>query len=188
MLAALAGAAALAQDAGPAAAEAAAAAAPTEAAAASSSALIATGFVLLGVGAVLAFLELFVPTAGVLAVATAVCLVASVVAFFMHSVTWGFAALVAYSAGAPFAVVFGFKLWSRTPIARIRSMLPARPAVIPSNAARARWSRPCEMSSPAKPPRIAGSGIGQRSPVRYGRNTSPALPIATRCARSARMS
>lgn len=106
--------AALAQD----AATAASAAAPAEAAAANSSALIATGFVLLGVGAVLAFLELFVPTAGVLAVATAVCLVASVVAFFMHSATWGFAALVAYAAGAPFAVVFGFKLWSRTPIAR----------------------------------------------------------------------
>lgn len=141
MLAALAGAAALAQDAGPAAAEAAAAAAPTEAAAASSSALIATGFVLLGVGAVLAFLELFVPTAGVLAVATAVCLVASVVAFFMHSVTWGFAALVAYSAGAPFAVVFGFKLWSRTPIARrmvlgdAREPDPDAPAGPPTRAA-----------------------------------------------------
>ncbi len=114
LAATLACAAALAQD----ASTAASAAAPAEAAAASSSALIATGFVLLGVGAVLAFLELFVPTAGVLAVATAVCLVASVVAFFMHSVTWGFAALVAYAAGAPFAVVFGFKLWSRTPIAR----------------------------------------------------------------------
>lgn len=113
LLAALACAGAFAQDAG-----AAAAAAPAEAAAANSSALIATGFVLLGVGAVLAFLELFVPTAGVLAVATAVCLVASVVTFFMHSATWGFAALVAYAAGAPFAVVFGFKLWSRTPIAR----------------------------------------------------------------------
>lgn len=114
-------AAALAQDAS-------SAAAPAEAAAAGSSALIATGFVLLGVGLVLAFLELFVPTAGLLAVATAVCLVASVVAFFMHSATWGFAALVAYSAGAPFAVVFGFKLWSRMPIARRMVLGDARDA------------------------------------------------------------
>lgn len=134
--AALACSAALAQDAG----TAASAAAPAEAAAANSSALIATGFVLLGVGAVLAFLELFVPTAGVLAVATAVCLVASVVAFFMHSLTWGFAALVAYAAGAPFAVVFGFKLWSRTPIARkmvlgdAREPDPDAPAGLPARA------------------------------------------------------
>lgn len=43
---------------------------------------------------------------------------ASIIAFFMHGMLWGFAALLAYSAGAPFAVVFGFKLWTRTPIAR----------------------------------------------------------------------
>ncbi len=93
-------------------------AATPQAAAAQSSALIAAGFVLLAVALVMGFAELFVPTAGVLAVGTAVCLVASVVVFFMHSAVWGFAALLAYSAGAPFALVIGFKVWSRSPIAR----------------------------------------------------------------------
>ena len=83
-----------------------------------SSVWIAAGFILLAVAVVLGVLELFVPTGGVLAVATASCLVASIIAFFMHGMLWGFAALLAYSAGAPFAVVFGFKLWTRTPIAR----------------------------------------------------------------------
>lgn len=86
--------------------------------AAEGTAWIAAGFVLLAAALVLGFLELFVPTGGVLAVATAACLLGSVVAFFMHGMLWGFAALLAYSAGAPFAVVLGFKLWSRTPIAR----------------------------------------------------------------------
>jgi membrane-bound serine protease (ClpP class) len=93
-------------------------AASPQAAAAQSSALLAAGFVLLAVALVMGFAELFVPTAGVLAVGTAVCLVASVVVFFMHSAVWGFAALLAYSAGAPFALVIGFKVWSRSPIAR----------------------------------------------------------------------
>jgi membrane-bound serine protease (ClpP class) len=83
-----------------------------------SSIWIAAGFILLALAVVLGLLELFVPTGGVLAVATASCLVASIIAFFMHGMLWGFAALLAYSAGAPFAVVFGFKLWTRTPIAR----------------------------------------------------------------------
>ena len=93
-------------------------AASPQAAAAQSSALLAAGFVLLAVALVMGFAELFVPTAGILAVGTAVCLVASVVVFFMHSAVWGFAALLAYSAGAPFALVIGFKVWSRSPIAR----------------------------------------------------------------------
>ena len=82
------------------------------------SAWIAAGFVLLAAAIVLGVVEIFVPTGGLLAVATATCLVASVVMFFMHGPLWGFASLLAYSAGAPFAVVLGFKLWSHSPIAR----------------------------------------------------------------------
>ncbi len=106
-----------------------------------SSIWIAAGFVLLAVAVVLGVLELFVPTGGVLAVATASCLVASIIAFFMHGMLWGFAALLAYSAGAPFAVVFGFKLWTRTPIARrmvlgnsesdADGQVPSTPAIAP---------------------------------------------------------
>lgn len=89
-----------------------------DAAATDGSAWLVAGFVLLGATLALGVAELFVPTAGVLAVMTALAAVGSVACFFMHSPLWGFASLLAYSAGAPFAVVFGFKLWTRTPIAR----------------------------------------------------------------------
>jgi len=82
------------------------------------SAWIAAGFILLAAGLVLGVLEIFVPTGGLLAAATATCFVASIVMFFLHGALWGFAALLAYSAGAPFAVVFAFRMWTRTPIAR----------------------------------------------------------------------
>ncbi len=89
-----------------------------DAAAQDGSGWIVAGFVLLGAALALGIAELFVPTAGVLAVATGCCAVASVVCFFMHGPLWGLAALLAYSAGAPFVIVFGFKLWTRTPLAR----------------------------------------------------------------------
>ncbi|MBM4100454.1 MAG: hypothetical protein FJ260_11010 [Planctomycetes bacterium] len=89
-----------------------------ETAAADGSGWLVAGFALLGATFALGIAELFVPTAGVLAVMTALAAIGSVTCFFMHSPLWGFASLLAYSAGAPFAVVFGFKLWTRTPIAR----------------------------------------------------------------------
>ena len=89
-----------------------------DAAAADGSGWLVAGFALLGAMLALGIAELFVPTAGVLAVMTALAAIGSVACFFMHSPLWGFASLLAYSAGAPFAVVFGFKLWTRTPIAR----------------------------------------------------------------------
>ena len=164
-------AAALAACAAAAAQDSSTAAASAEAAAAGSSALLATGFVLLGIGAVLAFLELFVPTAGVLAVATAVCLVASVVAFFMHSATWGFAALVAYAAGAPFAVVFGFKLWTRTPIARRMVLGGPRDAEPDAPAA-----SPAAAGTPVRPG-DAGVALTALRPVGFARFGSERLEV-----------
>ena len=79
---------------------------------------LVAAFALLGVTLALGVAELFVPTAGVLAMMTALSAIGSVACFFMHSPLWGFASLLAYAAGAPFAVVFGFKLWTHTPIAR----------------------------------------------------------------------
>ena len=75
------------------------------------SAWIAAGFILLAAGVVLGVLEIFVPTGGLLAAATATCFVASVVMFFLHGALWGFAALLAYSAGAPFAAAAPLSLF-----------------------------------------------------------------------------
>lgn len=79
---------------------------------------IVAGFALLAAALVIGFIELFVPTAGLLAVATGACAIASVVCFFMHSLTWGFAALLAYAAGAPVVVMIGLKLWTKSPVAQ----------------------------------------------------------------------
>jgi len=76
------------------------------------------GFVLLGAALVVGFAELFVPTTGLLALVTGACAVGSVVCFFMHGATWGFAALLAYAAGAPVLVMVGLKVWTRSPLAR----------------------------------------------------------------------
>lgn len=79
---------------------------------------MAAGIILLALGIVLGVLELFVPTGGLLALATATCLVGSIASFFAYSTVWGFAALALYTAGSPIALVLGLKLWTRTPIAR----------------------------------------------------------------------
>ena len=50
------------------------------------SAWIAAGFILLAAGLVLGVLEIFVPTGGLLAAATAICFVASIVMFFLHQI------------------------------------------------------------------------------------------------------
>jgi membrane-bound ClpP family serine protease len=93
-------------------------AAAAAAAGAVGSGWIIAGFALLAAALVLGFAELFVPTAGLLAVATGACAIASVVCFFMHGMAWGFAALLAYSAGAPIAVMLGLRIWTHSPVAR----------------------------------------------------------------------
>jgi membrane-bound serine protease (ClpP class) len=80
-------------------------------------ALIA-GFALFGLALVLAALELVVPSAGVIAMLCALCILAGVVSFFVHSMLWGFASLAFALGGAPFAIGYGLRLWSTTPLAR----------------------------------------------------------------------
>lgn len=78
--------------------------------------LLALG--LLGVAVLLAVLELFVPTGGILAILTIAALLASVASMFVHDTTWGGVYIALLLAGAPFLVIYGVKLWSVTPIAR----------------------------------------------------------------------
>ncbi|MFZ4721950.1 MAG: hypothetical protein ACOYMI_02230 [Phycisphaerales bacterium] len=80
-------------------------------------ALIA-GFALFGLALVLAALELVVPSAGVIAMLCALCILAGVVSFFVHSMLWGLASLAFALGGAPFAIGYGLRLWSTTPLAR----------------------------------------------------------------------
>ena len=72
---------------------------------------------LLGLALVLMILELFVPSAGALAVMTGVSAVASIASMFVYDATWGGVYLAILCGGSPFALLLIFKVWSKTPIA-----------------------------------------------------------------------
>jgi membrane-bound serine protease (ClpP class) len=76
------------------------------------------GFVLLAAMIVLIFLELFVPSGGMIALLAAVAAVGSIVAFFAYDTTWGLVALGLYVVLGPILGVFGFKLWLHSPLGR----------------------------------------------------------------------
>lgn len=79
---------------------------------------VVAGCVLFGLAAVLFLLEFVVPSAGALAVLCTLAVAGGVVAFFAHSALWGFASLALALGGAPFAIGYGLRLWSGTPLAR----------------------------------------------------------------------
>lgn len=66
----------------------------------------------------LLFLEVFFPSGGVLSILTSVAVIASIVAFFRHSQLAGYIALMGYLVIGPILVVFAFKMWMQSPIAR----------------------------------------------------------------------
>lgn len=72
---------------------------------------------LLGLAIILLVLELFVPSAGALAVMTGVSAVGSVASMFVYDVTWGGVYLAVLCAGSPIVLLLVFKIWSKTPIA-----------------------------------------------------------------------
>ncbi len=73
---------------------------------------------LLALAVALLFLELLVPSAGALAVATGVSAIASVAAMFVYDLTWGAVYLAILCAAAPLVALGVLRLWTNTPIAR----------------------------------------------------------------------
>ncbi len=83
----------------------------------SSGALIAA--ILLGVAAIgIFFLEFLLPTGGLLAVLCVMSAIASIVLGFMHHPTLGMALLALYSVAAPFMVVLGLRLATKSRLGR----------------------------------------------------------------------
>src|SRR5688572_23381349 len=76
------------------------------------------GFLLLGVALVLLFLELFVPSGGLIGVLAGVVAIGSVIAFFRYDTTWGLVAAGSYVVLGPILGVFAFKMWLNSPLAR----------------------------------------------------------------------
>ena len=79
---------------------------------------LAIGLGLAALAIVFFALELFVPSGGVLATLCGASVFGSIASLFAYDTSAGGFALVAYLVAAPFAVVYGIKLWAKTPIGR----------------------------------------------------------------------
>ena len=76
------------------------------------------GFILGGAALGILFLELLVPSGGLLGLLCGVAIIGSITAFFRYDTTFGFVSLLGYAILTPFVIVFGFKLWIQSPLAR----------------------------------------------------------------------
>jgi membrane-bound serine protease (ClpP class) len=93
-----------------------------------SGALIAA--ILLGVATFGIFvIELLLPTGGLLAVLCIACAIASITLGFMHDATFGMVLLALYSVAAPFMLMFGLRVATKSPLGRrlvLSAEIPAR--------------------------------------------------------------
>ncbi len=76
------------------------------------------GFILAGAALGLLLLELLVPSGGLLGIVCGIAAIGSIVAFFRHDTAFGVAALLAYAILTPILLVFIFKLWIHSPLAK----------------------------------------------------------------------
>ena len=79
---------------------------------------LAIGLGLAALAMVMFTLEVIIPSGGVLAILCGAAVFGSIASLFAYDTSAGGFALVAYLVAAPFAVVYGFKLWARSPIGR----------------------------------------------------------------------
>jgi len=76
------------------------------------------GFILGGAALGILALELLVPSGGLLGLLCGVAIIGSITAFFRYDTTFGFVSLLGYAILTPLVIVFGFKLWIQSPLAR----------------------------------------------------------------------
>ena len=87
------------------------------------------GLILMGASLVLLFLELFVPSGGLISILAAVAAIGSVVAFYKYDTTWGMVATGAYVVLGPIVALFGFRWWINSPLGRGMSLGGNEPGV-----------------------------------------------------------
>ena len=73
---------------------------------------------LLGVAVILLFIELFVPSGGLIGVLAGIAAICSIIAFFRYDQTWGVVATGMYVVLGPIAIIYGFKWWINSPMGR----------------------------------------------------------------------
>jgi membrane-bound ClpP family serine protease len=76
------------------------------------------GFILGGAALGILVLELLVPSGGLLGLLCGVAIIGSITAFFRYDTTFGFVSLLGYAILTPLVIIFGFKLWIQSPLAR----------------------------------------------------------------------
>ena len=76
------------------------------------------GIVLIGTSIVLIFVEVFVPSGGLIAVSAAIAACTGIIFLFIHDQMWGFIGLGATLVLGPMALTLAFKAFPHTPIGR----------------------------------------------------------------------
>ena len=102
------------------------------------------GFILVAVAVVLLFVELLVPSGGVIGMLSAVAVIGSMIAFFKYDTTWGIASALAYPVLAP--IVQCRHAWparsqQQTPQPPLKGRRRRRPAADPPRSAGTRARR-----------------------------------------------
>ena len=90
----------------------------TAAAAGGNEAYLMWGFILAALALGLLLVELLIPSGGLLGLLCGVAAIASIVAFFRYNTMFGVAAMLAYIVLTPILLVFVFKIWIQSPLAR----------------------------------------------------------------------
>ena len=89
--------------------------------------------ILVGAGFLVIFIELFVPSAGILGIVAAACLISGIVLGFMDSARTGFFLMLAVSITLPLMFSVMVKIWPHTPTGRRILIGPqAREDVVPT--------------------------------------------------------
>ncbi|MFA9479469.1 NfeD family protein [Phycisphaerales bacterium AB-hyl4] len=80
------------------------------------------GIVLITIAIGLFFIEIFVPSGGLIGIASAVALVGGIICLFLDSAVLGLIGATFAMLALPFAIGFAIKIWPNTPIGRALSL------------------------------------------------------------------
>ena len=79
----------------------------------------AWGIILLGIALALFFVEVIVPSGGIIGFLSAICMIVGVVMLFKFNTTLGLLGAIFTLIAIPFLFAFAVKVWPNTPIARL---------------------------------------------------------------------
>jgi membrane-bound serine protease (ClpP class) len=85
---------------------------------AGNNALLIWAILLICIAIILFFMEIFIPSGGLISVASAICLIAGIVMMFGVDTTLGLFVSAVSLIAIPFLIGFGLKIWPHTPMGR----------------------------------------------------------------------